>query len=1177
MKDNPAQIIHSYAQYFAETGAVYRNALPHFNNGVIDFTTLSSEGSLLAYELLESMLAARNFSKEVSVDFQVDEELIHLYFESRNAQKNKGQQVLGLGYPLLISQQDNELVSLPLFIWPLTLESFKKQGVWKFEYQTERPVQLNPYFPYFMRTKYGMDIEPDLQEYFGSKIDAEKLALFCNHLASSIQLEITSQQVSLTACPGTNELDCFTEQGALQWSGVLGNFPFLPTENNLKNLNEYLVQKPVELTNHDFGTEWTDPWQASAAAMTKNNFITLVEGPSATGKTHLLRHLASNALANEGKCLIVSSHIAALKAIQQSFASYQFDELLLLLRDEITDKVLLSELIKARAKGKFPAATDMPKDLRISLDRMQRKKESMEARYRASRKKVFGDNNWAETLGLFLEASQLEPKELLNSHLDEQDFHFNETELEQIIIAIAEAPGLFNTLGTLNHPLTTLNSGIFLHYDEKESLDFIKKTLQKFTQKATVLQHQFIRIQNEYSESLKNHYSQYFHDLRNIALDLKDKISDYSSQFGEELRKSGKGTLKLYGIFSDKFKQALAYREDIFVAYEALQNVFAKHLYFEHHFEKTDKNIDKIAQNMEGFSEHLQNWWRVQNEAVKDELLRLTHKTAHPHLNFSERLKQLEEDMEAFVDELNESGLYQLPFQCNTLTLPRKQKFLEDKMSLMEQTAYHLRDFHLFYPWQKFWFSQDTLTRKVIKALGRVNPGNWEAAFKSWYFNEALSKAYDPDLPVEDYDLVDYREGNNAIITRIPEEIRRIWSKRRVQKADALRKAAENISTNNLSLKEMFHHHAEVITDLLPIFLTTPQMATRLFQAEKLFDFLLIDEAQSECVETCVELFPLAKRVVVFTTREEEEKGYSALPQFLRQNVVKPCVLQHFYAPRAADILRTEAAPDIDAVMINGRFEEELNANADEADKVIHLLNTIEKTSVRTYPSVGIVCLTVPQRDLISTYLLRIKQRRQTGFETIQQLERNGLGVFHIDELSGHLFDLVILSATFGETGVKNKLTGKINVLNTPAGIAGMHKLMGCAKNKLHIIHSIPQSSIESFLEQPTQEGTFLLSALLRGKRLAAPHLPEVREGRETWEAQLERLLRKEKPEAYFRKQDGFLVMHDPAKERDKLLLTDGCFAQTDNTDFSWEYDQRIKWETEHGIDVVPVWSVMWR
>lgn len=89
MKDNPAQIIHSYAQYFAETGAVYRNALPHFNNGVIDFTTLSSEGSLLAYELLESMLAARNFSKEVSVDFQVDEELIHLYFESRNAQKIK--------------------------------------------------------------------------------------------------------------------------------------------------------------------------------------------------------------------------------------------------------------------------------------------------------------------------------------------------------------------------------------------------------------------------------------------------------------------------------------------------------------------------------------------------------------------------------------------------------------------------------------------------------------------------------------------------------------------------------------------------------------------------------------------------------------------------------------------------------------------------------------------------------------------------------------------------------------------------------------------------------------------------------------------------------------------------------------------------------------------------------
>ena len=45
------------------------------------------------------------------------------------------------------------------------------------------------------------------------------------------------------------------------------------------------------------------------------------------------------------------------------------------------------------------------------------------------------------------------------------------------------------------------------------------------------------------------------------------------------------------------------------------------------------------------------------------------------------------------------------------------------------------------------------------------------------------------------------------------------------------------------------------------------------------------------------------------------------------------------------------------------------------------------------------------------------------------------------------------------------------------------------------------------------------------------------------------------------RKEDGFLIMKNLETETDQLLLTDGGFAETRNTDLSWEYLQRKEWE----------------
>ncbi|KAA3630772.1 MAG: ATP-binding protein, partial [Bacteroidetes bacterium] len=435
MQENPAKTIKPYTQYFKGSAAVYRNALPQFNNELVDIMSLSGNDDNIAYECLDHLLNAKTFSRTIEVDFDADTALSHLYFEARNIRKSKGHQVLGLGYPLLISKPEKDLIALPLFIWPLSLDVTKKKGEWMLNYSSEVPVRLNPYFPHFMMMNFGIDIEPDIQQYFGKAINAEKLAGFCNYLANTLNFQIKSQQVSLMPCPGTSELDSLTNQDTLNWSGIIGNFPHIPSQSNSERINEILALEAPVLDNHHFSTKLLDPWQSSATAGTRDNFITLVEGAPGTGKSHLLKHFATNALANGGKCLIVSEHISALQSIQKSLLSLQLGDLTFLLRDEISDKVLLSEVIKARAKGKQAQIEEMPQALRVLLDRLQRRKETLDAKYSASRKAVFGEKDFAETLGLFLESSQLEPKELLNSYLEENDFNFTEDELENILKA----------------------------------------------------------------------------------------------------------------------------------------------------------------------------------------------------------------------------------------------------------------------------------------------------------------------------------------------------------------------------------------------------------------------------------------------------------------------------------------------------------------------------------------------------------------------------------------------------------------------------------------------------------------------------------------------------------------------------------------------------------------------
>ncbi|MBK9016418.1 MAG: hypothetical protein IPM82_21405 [Saprospiraceae bacterium] len=61
------------------------------------------------------------------------------------------------------------------------------------------------------------------------------------------------------------------------------------------------------------------------------------------------------------------------------------------------------------------------------------------------------------------------------------------------------------------------------------------------------------------------------------------------------------------------------------------------------------------------------------------------------------------------------------------------------------------------------------------------------------------------------------------------------------------------------------------------------------------------------------------------------------------------------------------------------------------------------------------------QRDLIANYLLKLKQQNVLGSEKIQQLERNGMGVFHMMSCLGSILTSSLFPALFGLVNLKGK------------------------------------------------------------------------------------------------------------------------------------------------------------
>ena len=86
-----------------------------------------------------------------------------------------------------------------------------------------------------------------------------------------------------------------------------------------------------------------------------------------------------------------------------------------------------------------------------------------------------------------------------------------------------------------------------------------------------------------------------------------------------------------------------------------------------------------------------------------------------------------------------------------------------------------------------------------------------------------------------------------------------------------------------------------------------------------------------------------------------------------------------------------------------------------EITEIVELLKEISATPFNTYPRIAIVTMTKQQRNTLNMTLLNVVQKTLYGWEKIEHIQRNGLTILSIDELSGLQFDILVVSGTFGD------------------------------------------------------------------------------------------------------------------------------------------------------------------
>lgn len=1194
---------------------------------------LCALGEQFAIPCIHELVENHAFDLPVQANHPAGDWFNHFYFEARNREKVFGTKNLGIGYPFVVARLAGTEIAAPLFVWQFVLEPHPHHAdQWSVQRTEQHLAQPNYPFFHLIDRLHGTDFSARAQELAQNRqLNSRSLGELCEGIRLLLGLVEDGLPMSVQPCPTSDELPAALAEGSLRWSAVAGIFPTLPrtTVTQPPSVAPDLLADDADW-KHPFSMLPLDPSQRAILQAVQRNALTVVEGASGTGKTYLISALVINALSNGKKCLVVSKSINALRRAQKFVVDKGFGDLSFVVRDLVSDQQMLADMLRMTADSKT-RATHNEDVFKTALNKTLREQRKLDDAWDELHAPLFGEQSFSDTVAQYLRANRMEGKELLLSQLSTSDFNFSKNEYDGIVAAIYASEPLFRRFPTLTHPLGRLNDSVFTQNDHKKGLAWTETQVQLLLSKATALHHRFINKTNDYSEALLDHYEGHFSELSGFVKKIRDGLEDGVTRFGNEFEKPISTSEKLYGVFSERYKDIVLAKEKLGGIFDDMRKAHGLRKYFEFDFPPNfdNRNIKKISELTKDFEAALRMWRRRIPNSVREDVRRLNARSIHADLDFREQIKDLEYGMDVFLEEFNSSGLYSDTLRHEALTVPKRQEFLEEVIHRLEDTRFYLRDFDDFYIWQKHWLSLSSPQQKVVRALCKIKPQNWKAAFESWYLHHLLQNEFNPTLQWDAALLDEFSQSMRALRLLLPAQISAQWQARKVKALKSMKSLSAGafkmwFGKNNRTLsaqqqaEQLFSEHLGPLTETLPAMFVTPQVALDVVRlSDQKFDLVLVDEAHNIPKQECYHLFGLAQHLVVVGDAKQDMTPFAEddILEFCKGIGAKTHSLEYQHQDSPEEWIRFNkiafgtpfkrlpsgraASESTIVTNVEGRYDETTGTNEAEARQILDWLNVIEPTPAKTYPVVGIACATVQQRDLIAAQLLKIRQRKTPGHERIQQMLLSGLGVYQFGELQGQHVDILLMSLTHGMTDAQGSLTRHLHFWNSQLGFNQLHVALTRASQKMFIAHSIPEGLHSVLAADKNFLGTCVLSLLVtfadhiqRGNEVAAEEQLQKMKALLGYEdsqypvtmlmEEVELALRPYFDSSQMRTNAMAAGMRVPmllegktADEHSSVLLFDGVLAPTAVPSYEWEEKLRNYFQ-RNKIEYVPTLSAHW-
>lgn len=335
-----------------------------------------------------------------------------------------------------------------------------------------------------------------------------------------------------------------------------------------------------------------------------------------------------------------------------------------------------------------------------------------------------------------------------------------------------------------------------------------------------------------------------------------------------------------------------------------------------------------------------------------------------------------------------------------------------------------------------------------------------------------------------------------------------------------------------MSVRALMENYSELITQILPCTLMSPDSVARFFPAKNdLFDIVVFDEASQIRVADAIGAMGRARSVVVVgdskqmpptsfaetsaAVDEDQDDSQEAVAD--EESILTECVHArvpqqwlswhyrsqdealiafsnfHYYNGNLASFpapLATASGHGISLVRVNGHFErsgrgKSLRTNSVEAKAIVEDIMRRFDDSAEEAPSLGVITFNAPQRDLIENML------RDAGDDRLLQAldEPDGLFVKNLENVQGDERDTILFSVAFSkkENGV---LPLNFGPLSRPGGERRLNVAITRARREVVLYASFDPAELRA--EETAQVGTKHLKAYLE---MAARGVETITEG----------------------------------------------------------------------------------